>query len=445
MTILLIYPSSRRMAQGTFPRNQARAQRYPGMGLAMVAALTPPGTHVTIVDDEREPIPFDSRPDLVGISILTPNAKRGYMIAREFRERGVPVVLGGMHVMACPEEAQKEADATVIGEAEDTWPRLLRDFEAGAMQATYRSSNDNDLAGLPVPRRDLFSKGGYITVNTVQATRGCPFDCEFCSITSLLGRRTRCRPVEEVLEEIRGLDGRIFVLNDDNVSQERDYFKALFEGMIPLKKIWAGNASWNIAKDEEMMNLIARSGCAGVFVGFDSIVPQEGLKKVTRAENRLTLYKEAVQEFHKRGMPVIGAFIFGFDNDDSSIFRKTLDFAIGSGIDAAQINILCPYPGTPLYERLAREGRIVETDWNEYRTGHVCFEPKHLSRDELFRGYVGVRKAFNARRRVAGRVLRTAFLSSPKVVVTGLAVNMAFRKGTVDLVKKLREADRARA
>lgn len=223
MKIQLIYPSARRSRSTSFRRNQPKSQRYPGLGLTMVAALCPPDADISIVDDEREAIAYGASADLVGISLLTSNANRGYEIAREFRVLGVPVVLGGMHVTACPEEAGREADAIVVGEAEDTWPGLLRDFEAGALRKVYRSSNSSDLAGLPVPRRDLLRKEDYITVNTVQATRGCPFSCEFCSITALFGARTRCRPVEEVIEEIRGLDGDTFVLNDDNVAQETDY------------------------------------------------------------------------------------------------------------------------------------------------------------------------------------------------------------------------------
>ena len=167
--------------------------------------------------------------------------------------------------------------------------------------------------------------------------------------------------------------------------------------------------------------------------------PRKGLGKVIPAENRTTLYKEAVREFHKRDMAVIGAFIFGFDNDDASIFPKTLDFAVESRIDAAQINILVPYPGTPLHARLEREGRIIERDWTRYKTGNVCFEPRHLSRQALFQGYLGVRKEFNSRRRAAERVLRTAIRSSPRVIVIGLAVNAAFRRGTMELVRKQRE------
>ena len=433
MEILLIYPSSRRARLTAFRQDQPTAQRYPGLGLTMVAALSPPDARVTIVDDEREAVPYGRRYDLVGISLLTANSGRGYDIAREFRRRGAPVVLGGMHVAACPDEAAAAADAVVIGEAEDTWPVLLRDFAAGALRQVYRSTNDASLAGLPWPRRDLLRAGDYITVNNVQATRGCPFQCEFCSISALLGRKTRCRPVEEVVEEIRGLEGRYFVLNDDNVAQERDYFKELFRRLIPLRKEWVGNASWNIAKDRELLDLMERSGCAGVFVGFESIVPQPGLMKLARGEARLAVYKETVRELHRRKICVIGAFIFGFDGDNPSVFAPTLEFALESRIDTAQINILVPYPGTPLYARFEREGRIIERDWGRYITDNVCFRPKGMSSRELLEGCAWVREKFYAYPRLGLRVARAAVRSSPKATAAVFAVNMAFRRGIRDI------------
>ena len=433
MELRLIYPSVRRFGAAPAMKNQPGSLRYPGMGLTMVAALTPPEWRVSIVDDERETLSYDDPADLVGLSLLTCNARRGYEIAREFRKRGVPVVLGGMHVTACPDEAEREADAVVVGEAEDTWPGLLKDFEGGALKRIYRSSNSSSLAGLPVPRRDLLKKEDYITVNSVQATRGCPFNCEFCSITALLGGKTRCRPVEEVVEEVRGLEGGTFVLNDDNIAQEHDYFKELFRRIMPLRKKWVGNASWNISKDAEMMDLMARSGCVGVLVGFESIFPQERLAKVFRGDNRAAVYLETVRKLHARGICVIGAFIFGFDNDDASVFERTLEFALESRIDTAQINILVPYPGTPLYARLEREGRIVERDWNRYMTDNVCFKPRNMSREVLGEGCAWAGRKFFSYPRIGARVLRAWPRAPIKATAAVLAVNLAFRQEITEM------------
>lgn len=252
-------------------------------------------------------------------------------------------------------------------------------------------------------------------------------------MTALLGHRTRCRPVEEVVDEVRGLDGRLFVLNDDNVAQENDYFKDLFERLIPLKKTWAGNASWNVSRDAEMMDLMSRSGCTGVFVGFESIEPQERLGKLIKSDSRTSLYKEAVRRLHARGISVIGGFIFGFDNDDESVFPRTLAFANESRIDAAQINILVPYPGTPLHDRLEREGRIVERDWNRYLTSRVCFEPRKLSREALLENYIRVREGFSTLPRIVGRLLRAVPYSRPRPLALNLAVNLGFRRGARSL------------
>jgi radical SAM superfamily enzyme YgiQ (UPF0313 family) len=429
MDIRLIYPSSRRRNAPARRPRQARSHRYPGLGLTTVAALTPPGHILSIVDDEREELDYNERVDLVGLSILTPNAGRGYEIAKAYRARGVPVVIGGIHATACPEEAAAEADAVVVGEAEDTWPGLVADLEAGRLKRIYRSGNRTRLEGLPVPRRDLLRARDYITVNTVQATRGCPFECEFCSMAALMGRGTRFRPVEEVAAEVAGLDGRTFVLNDDNVAQRNDYFKSLFERLIPLRKRWVGNASWNVSQDTEMMDLMARSGCTGVFVGFESLDAPAGMSKAARPASRAALYREAVRRLHGRGISVIGGFIFGFDGDDASVFDRTLAFALESRVDAAQINVLVPYPGTPLRARLEAEGRIVERDWSRYLTNHVCFEPRLMSRPELFEGYLRVRERFSAWPRIAGRAIRAWTYTRTRILAVNLAVNVGFRRG----------------
>ena len=250
MRLKLIYPSQRTSHRKHNMMSPTKFHRYPGLGLLMVASLCPPDTEIKMVDEEFEDIGYEEETDLVGISLLTANALRAYEIAGHFRDRNIPVVLGGMHVTACPEEASKHADSIVIGEAEDTWDKLLRDFQSGELQKTYRSALDSDLSNMPFPRRDLLHKARYVTVNTVQASRGCSFDCEFCSIPALFGRQPRTRPIAEVIEEVKSLEGNIFVLNDDNLAQRNNYYKELFRRLIPLKKKWVGEASWNITQDD---------------------------------------------------------------------------------------------------------------------------------------------------------------------------------------------------
>jgi radical SAM superfamily enzyme YgiQ (UPF0313 family) len=434
MKVLLIDPSARRFMYTMHKGRVPRSHRYPGLGLTTVAALCPPDVEaqVRILDDEFEEIDFHDRPDLAGISLLTYSARRGYQIARQFRQRGVPVVLGGSHVTACPDEARQEAEAIVIGEAEDTWPQLLRDFQSGTMKPVYRSTNQASLQNQPMARRDLLRPQNYITVNTIQASRGCPFNCEFCSIAALFGHKTRCRPVEEVIAEIKTFAGRYFVFNDDNLGQEHEYYKSLFTQLIPLQKKWLSNASWNIVQDTELLKLLQQSGCCGLFIGFESIQAQQGVRKTGAAANgdadRRLLYTEVVRKLHRSGIAVMGAFIFGFDNDNERVFARTLEFARQSRLDAAQINLLVPYPGTPLYARLKQEGRLCEQDWNWYRSWHVCFEPKQMSRQVLQEKYLWFRRKFNSYPRIARRSLDAMVRCSPRIAALCLGVNLGSKR-----------------
>ncbi|TET92097.1 B12-binding domain-containing radical SAM protein [Candidatus Aerophobetes bacterium] len=432
MKLKLIYPSSRKANPELQWWKQPKAHRYPGLGLLTVAALCPPTVEIKLVDDDHEEINYEEDTDLVGLSLLTINSQRAYEIARNFRDRRVPVVLGGMHVVACSEEALKHADSIVVGEAEDTWPELLRDFNSGKLKRIYKSSCSSDLSNMPLPRRDLVDKRRYITINTIQATRGCPFDCEFCSMAALFGQKTRLRPVEEVIEEIKSLEGNIFVLNDDNLAQKSEYYKNLFYKLIPLKKRWAANASWNIAEDEETLVLLEKSGCRGVFVGFESLEPQYGVKKIISSKDRALIYKEAVKKLHAHRINVIGAFIFGFDNEDESIFERTLEFAFDSQIDAAQINILTPYPGTPLYRRLDEEGRITERNWNKYIASNLCFKLKTMSERTFLEKYHWMKSKFHTFPRIALRLLRASRISAPYELWVLLGINLGIRKSIKD-------------
>lgn len=435
MDITLIYPSQRKSNPGFKWWKQPRSHRYPGLGLLTVAALCPSYCRIKLVDDDCEKIDTKENTDLVGISVLTINAFRAYEISQHFREKNTTVVLGGMHVSACPEEAAKHADAIVIGEAEDTWPILLQDFEEGTLKKVYRSSNSSELSNMPRPRRDLLVKKKYVTVNTVQATRGCPFNCEFCSITSLFGPRTRFRPVGEVIEEIKSLEGKIFLLNDDNIAQMSGYYRTLFQRLIPLKKTWAGNASWNIAKDEEMLKLLEKSGCRGLFIGFESLSPQPGVKKISASADNILLYKETVQKLHERRIKVIGAFIFGFDHEDESVFDRTLEFILDSQMDAAQLNVLTPFPGTPLYRRLKKEGRITESSWNNYMTSKLCFQLQHMSEKTFMEKFTRMKRKFHTYPNIGVRILRAAKISTPFELGVLLGINLGNRKSIVKFMR----------
>lgn len=428
MKVTLIYPSSRKSNPNLQWWKQPRSHRYPGLGWLIVASLCNPATDITLVDDEVEDIPYEKETDLVGISLFTANSYRAYEISKSFRCRGIPVILGGVHVVACPEEASEHADSIVVGEAEDTWPELLRDFNSGKLKRMYTSTNTSDLSNMPLPRRDLLDKTKYSTINTVQATRGCPFDCEFCSMRILFGSRTRCRPAEEVIEEIKSLDGNAFLLNDDNLAQKRDYYKNLFRSLIPLNKKWVGAASWNIANDNETLDLLEKSGCRALAVGFESLEPHYGVKKIGSKGDNFLRYKEVVKKLHTHKIAVLANFIFGFDNDNESMFKKTLEFALESQIDTAQFNILVPYPGTPVYQRLEEEGRITDRNWSNYISCNLCYKLKNMSKIAFLEELYKLKRKFYSSSKIAIRVMRT--LKRATLYESGLilAVNLGYKK-----------------
>lgn len=431
MKITLIYPSLSKSSPLMRKWKQPKSHRYPGLGLLYVAALCPQSTDIRLVDDEFEKIPYDEETDLVGITVLTANSNRAYEISNHYRQKGIPVVLGGMHVTSCQEEASNYADSVVVGEAEDTWPELLKDFNAGKLRPMYTSSNDADLANKPFPRRDLVNKTEYTTINTVQATRGCPFNCEFCSITALLGRRTRCRPVEEVVEEIKSLEGTEFLLNDDNLAQKIDYYKELFRRLIPLKKMWVGEASWNIVKDEETLELLRESGCRGLAIGFESLEPQDGVSKIMPSKNIFLLYKEVVRKLHEHNLIVYANFLFGFDNENVTTFEKTLEFALESKIDAAQFGIIKPFPGTPFYKRLIKEGRLTEKKWYNYTGWNVCYKLKNMPERTFLQKFSWITNEFFTYPRILSRVIR----ASKRTGLYGLGLLFAINRGQRKYIK----------
>lgn len=432
MKITLIYPSQTK-SNRLLKWRQPRHHKYPGLGLLTVASLSPSSANIQIIDDDYDIIDYDDYPDIVGLSALTMNVNRAYEIAKGFREKNIPVVMGGMHVSACPEEALQFADAIVIGEAEDTWPVVLDDLNRGQLKKIYRSKNNYPLANSPPLKRELLRKERYLIVNTIQASRGCPQKCEFCSMTSIIGNGTRTRPVREVVDEIKSLRGRYFVLNDDNIAQKFDYYKELFENLIPLKKRWAAQASWNIIKDKELLSLIAQSGCVALHIGFDSFFPQDGVKKIPTGDIAKT-YKEAVKLIHSFNICVFGAFVLGFDTEDENIFCTVLNFALESKMEIAQFNILTPYPGTLLYKRLANENRLVEKNWNNYITGNLCFQLKTMPREIFIQKYKWLKRSFYSYKGISSRVFQS--IGRIKLLETGmlLGINLGYKK-SIDTYK----------
>jgi radical SAM superfamily enzyme YgiQ (UPF0313 family) len=354
----------------------------PPLGLAMVAAVTPPEIEVSLTDENVTDIDFQKEIELVGITALTVTAPRAYEIADNFRARGAKVILGGAHPSVLPEEASQHADAVVIGEAEGIWPNLINDFKASKLKRVYRQSERPSMVNLPIPRRDLFAKGAYYVTNTISATRGCPFSCSFCSVTSLFGRAIRCRPVAEVLREIETLNQKEFIVFvDDNIVGNPKYAEELFRALLPYRIKWVSQASVTVAKNDELLKLAAASGCLDLFIGFETLSPAN-LAAVRKKVNTVDEYEMVIKKIHSHGIAIHGFFILGLDEDDEDVFERTLHFAQEMRLESAQFAWPVPYPGTVFYDSLDKTGRIVTKDWSQYES-NVVFEPRLMSREVL--------------------------------------------------------------
>lgn len=379
MHVKLIYPRDTRPVGADPPL-------APPLALGIVAALTPPEVQVTIVDENVQDLDYEEPVDLVGVSMMTMLAGRAYQVADRFRARGVPVVLGGVHPTVMPGEAACHADAVCIGEAEGYWTRLLADFRRGELQPVYRNETFAQPLQIPIARRDLFKNNRYIMPNTIETSRGCPFSCEFCSVPIFYGRTYRFRPIGDVIAEIESLKSRKpIVFLDDNIAGNFKRARDLFRALVPLRVRWLGLASINIAEDEELLDLAARSGCIALHIGFESLSQESVLDMGKRVNVRARLdlverYRQAIARIHAHNIAVEGSFLFGMDGDDEHVFEHALRFAQHSRLELAHFFILTPLPGTPLFQRLDEQERIVDKDWSHYEMGHVIFEPAlHLS------------------------------------------------------------------
>ena len=393
----------------------------PKLGLLTVAGLTPPDIEVSLVDENVEEIDFNKEVDLVGITAMTSTAIRAYEIADIFRKKGKCVVLGGLHPSTIPEEAAQHADSVIIGEAEGIWTKLLTDYKAGKLNKFYQRKEWAGLRNLPIPRRDLIKSKSYVLSNTVQTSRGCPFSCSFCSVSFFFGNTYRFRPIEDVVDEVKSLKGKYLFFVDDNIVGNRQRAKKLFKALIPYGKKWISQATTTFAYDEELLKLAAKAGCTAMFIGYESLSPAS-LKEVGKSFNVVQHYKEGIQRMHDYGILVHGAFMFGFDHDDISIFERTVKFVNDAKIDSASFSILTPFPGTPLYQRLIRENRIITEDWSKY-SGDVVFKPKLMSPEVLSEGCKWAWKACYSYKSILTRLgapVRHWFIR--------LLVNLGFKK-----------------
>jgi len=369
----------------------------PRLGLGILAALTPPEDEVIYTDDLVKPFDIErdlKDVDLVGISVDSKTAYRSYQIAAAYRALGKKVVLGGIHPTAVPDEALGFADAVVVSEAEELWPELLTDFKKGELKRIYRGALPS-LAGRPNARRDLFRSKKYIPFQVVQTMRGCPYPCEFCSVSTANGTTMRFRPVDEVLTELGSL-GKLILFGDDNVMIHRKYSGELFSRMAPLGKHWIGQCSLAAVKRIENVRLMAESGCKALFIGFESI-DEETLRLTGKQQNRPSQYREVMEMLHDHGISTWGSFVFGFDTDDPEVFERTVEFGIEMKLTMALYAMLTPYPATRLYKRLKAEGRLTNERWwlgEHHDAGSPYFVPKLMTREALHDGWQRAWKRF---------------------------------------------------
>ncbi len=360
------------------------ALRYAPLTLTTLAALVPEelNAEIAIQDEGVQPLDLNFSADLVGITAITGTALRAYGIADALRAKGHTVVIGGVHATLLPDEAAPHADALVLGYGEKSWPELLRDFARGDLKPRYHVPTGRSLAGVPIARRDLLKKKKYATVNVIEATRGCPHKCDFCVVPTAWANTYAHRPVDEVVAELQTFEGKKAIFIDLSPVEDVHYAKSLYRAMIPLGFRWVGLATTRIAEDAELLSLAAQSGCKGVLIGFESI-SQNTLNASRKHFHAASNYAEFVKKLHDHGIGIQGCFVFGFDNDDESVFERTVEFVDRTRIDLPRYAVATPFPNTALYRRLEAEGRLLHKNWSLYDVEHVVSQPKQMSPERL--------------------------------------------------------------
>jgi len=359
-----------------------------------LAAVTPKKHAVKVLESSEE-IDLNESFDAVHIHFKTGMALRAYELADEFRKRGITVILSGSHPSAMPEEAKSHADSVIIGSAEILWPVALKDFENGKLKLYYESKDHIDQKSFSSP--NILTPQGIKIIGLVEATRGCPYKCDFCQESNILnGSIFRTRPIDEVIKEIKSLPQKFLFFCDVSMTIDASYTKALFKSMKDLNKkfVCEGNADV-LVKDEELLELSYEAGCIEWTVGFESFA-QQTLESVHKKTNNVEDFALLVKKIHKYKMAILGNFIFGFDQDAPDVFEITQENILNVGLDSARFAILTPYPGTPLYKRLETEGRILTRDWSKYNRKNVVFEPKNMSKEELQNGFLKISNNFNS-------------------------------------------------
>lgn len=394
---------------------------------AMIAALTPDDVEVRFYDDRLEPIPFDEPTDLVAISVETYTARRAYQIASDFRARGVPVVMGGFHATLCPQEVSRYCESIVIGEAEGLFEEVIDDYRHGRPKKTYRAASRPSLAGVQ-PDRSIFKGKRYLPIGLVEFARGCRFKCDFCAIQSYFSATQNHRPVEAVIEEVRRVRrrGQMIFFIDDNITSDLDAAKELMRALIPLGVRWVSQSAINVAFDDEALSLMKRSGCQGVLVGFESLDPKS-LAEMNKSFNLMRGGPaEAMNHFRRHGLRIYGTFIFGYDHDTPDTLAASVRFAREQGLFIAAFNHITPFPGTPLYERMQRENRLLYEAWwldERYRYNMIPFKPSGMTPERLAELCVEARREFYGWPSILGRAAHRVNRRDPFMLANFMVIN----------------------
>jgi radical SAM superfamily enzyme YgiQ (UPF0313 family) len=404
MRVTLIHPCIGRKAGD---RSYIRTWQMEPLPAATLAGLTPPDVEVKFYDDRMELIPFEEATDLVAISVETYTARRAYQIASEYRRRGVPVVMGGFHASLCPDEVARYAEAVVVGEAELLWPQVLDDARHGTLRKFYRAEGRVELRGLR-PQRGIFAGKRYLKVGLVEAGRGCHFKCDFCAVQTVFKATQTRRPADDILAELRAIQAtrKLIFFVDDNITSNLAQAKEFFRALIPLKIRWVSQASITVAHDEEFLELLVRSGCMGVLIGFESLNPANLVAMNKTFNSARGGFEVALANLRRHRIRVYGTFVFGYDGDTPESFGPTVEFAQRHGFYIAAFNHLTPFPGTPLYARLKAEGRLLyEAWWLDERYGYnqIPFTPRGMSPEALREACLAARREFYSWSSIARR------------------------------------------
>ena len=399
---------------------RSRVLNFQQITMPYLAARVPSNWDVIHVDEEVDEIDWSATPDVVGITFHTPSAFHAYEIAMCFKARGICVVMGGPHVTLLPDEASQHADVIFIGEAEGLWEEFLKGFEAGAYQRKYQATGLSSLENIPMARKDLFHRRDH-TNGVLFATRGCPSQCDFCSIAVMYRHTLRRRPAAEVAAEYASFKGKVIIFWDDNIAADLSYAKELFRFIAPYRKWWSSQASIHAGRDDEFLDAAARSGCKQLFLGLESI-SQQSMTEVKKGFNRVDEYSRIIERIHAHGIAVQAGIVFGFDHDTREIFKGTVDFLEDAGVQNATFNILTPFPGTPLYQKMEAEGRILTRDWCKYNSReNVVYRPSQMSAEDLLAGFRYANERFYSLQSTAKRLSR-----SPVQLWWTLPLNLAY-------------------